>query len=138
MRLLPSLNMWLFSICALFLFATPASAQWTICNKTGYPVVLAIGHEKNDQWISEGWWHILGGHCTEVISGELRKRYYFYYAEHVEIGGEWNGNYPFCVSHNSFTIVGDKNCERRGYTKKNFRRTDTGQSKSRTTNLTDE
>jgi uncharacterized membrane protein len=137
MRLFLPLSLRLFSICALLLVVPPAAAEWTICNKTGYPVVLAVGYKKGNQWISEGWWHISGGHCDHVVGGDLRQRYYYYYAEHEEIGGQWGGNAWFCVSHNSFTIVGDENCNKRGYEQKGFRKVDTGDSKSWTTSLTD-
>ena len=137
MQPFPSVNLWLFGACAL-LFAPSATAEWTVCNKTGYPVVFAMGYQsKNDQWVSEGWWHIDGGHCADVIKQDLRKRYYYYYAEHEEIGGKWGGDYTFCVSHNSFTIVGAENCEKRSYEKRGFRKLDTRQSTFWTINLTD-
>jgi uncharacterized membrane protein len=127
----------LVNIATLLLSAIPAAAELEICNKTGYPVDVAIGYNERNRWVSKGWWNIAGGRCAVVVGGDLKDRYYYYYAEHRQVGGKWAGNYPFCVSRNTFTIVDDKNCESRGYEKQGFKRIDTGNSKSWRRNLTD-
>ena len=137
MRKLMLLSAYIVGFCATFLFVPRAAAEWTVCNKTGYPVVVAMGYKEDDRWISKGWWHIAGGYCSEIISGDLENRYYYYYAEQVGFTGKWGGDASFCVSQNSFTIVGDQNCESRGYERKGFRTVDTGDSKSWTTSLVD-
>ncbi|NQW10399.1 MAG: DUF1036 domain-containing protein [Alphaproteobacteria bacterium] len=120
-----------------------ASADWNICNKTGYPVQVAIGYAKGKVWWSEGWWEIdPGGECLAVVSGDLANKYYYYYAAHLEVGGEWSGDYNFCVSDNAFTIKnrssGDSlNCEGRSYDTEGFIEVDTKESRSWTTNLVD-
>jgi uncharacterized membrane protein len=122
---------------AFLVLATPASAELRFCNKTGYPIAVAIGSQEGDVSVSEGWWRIQGGTCAVVISGDLTKRYIYFHAKHEEIGGEWSGDYYFCVSENSFTIEGDKNCESRGYTRVGFIEIDTGDERSWTHNLND-
>jgi uncharacterized membrane protein len=122
----------------LLLLVMPASGELRVCNSTGYPLTVAVGYNKDSNWKSEGWWRIEGGSCQVVISGDLDKRYYYYYAEHKwERGGEWSGKDFFCISRNKFIINGDTRCEERGYERKGFRQIDTGDSTSWRVNLTD-
>ena len=125
------------AIMSLLIHASPARAELELCNKTGYPVELAIGYSSNNRWVSEGWWTIAGGGCQVVVRGDLKERYYYYYAEHRQVGGTWGGSYPFCVSRNRFTIVGDKNCQSRGYEQRGFKQIDTRDARSARRNLTD-
>jgi len=109
--------------------AAPALAELRICNKTSKAVYTAVGYNENGEWISEGWWQLEPGECATPISGKLRKRYYYYYAESTD--GEWywssEGNqYLFCASDNAFKIVGDKDCKGRGYDVYGFREYDVG------------
>jgi uncharacterized membrane protein len=108
--------------------ALPATADLTICNKTGYLTSVAIGYQEGENWVSEGWWNIEGGDCAIVLEGDLQLRYYYAYAEHDEIGGGWSGDYTFCTSDNKFTILGDTNCEARGYRTTGFFQIDTGET----------
>lgn len=129
-----------FAICANFLFVSHASAKLTVCNKTGYPVVLAVAQKNGDDWVSQGWWHISGGHCAEVVSEDLNTHYLlFYYAEQQGHTYRWDGDSEFCVSQNSFTIVGAdaKDCEKRGYVRKGFRFVNIGKSTSYELSLID-
>jgi uncharacterized membrane protein len=139
MRISLLLNLWMFSICAMFLSVPPAAAQLTICNKTGYPADVAVGYQSGDDWQSKGWYQIDGGHCTEVISGDLTQRYYYFYAFRTQGPGMiWHGDYWLCVSQDSFTIVGaTERCTERGYQKKGFIQIDTGDYKSFTQGLSD-
>lgn len=118
--------------------ALPAAADLEICNKTGYLTSVAIGYAgEDDTWVSEGWWNIEGGDCATVISGDLALRYYYLYAEHDEIGGSWSDEYYFCTSDNKFTILGDTNCEQRGYQTTGFLEIDTEDYFDFTFSLTD-
>ncbi len=103
----------------------PAAADLEICNNTGYLASVAIGYSSGDTWVSEGWWNIEGGDCATVVDGDLPLRYYYLYAEHDEVGGGWSDEYYFCTSDNKFTIVGDTNCESRGYNTTGFVEIDT-------------
>src|SRR5579871_2109640 len=80
MRISLLLNIWMVSICTMFLSVAPAAAQLTICNKTGYPIDVALAYQPDGDWLSKGWYKIDGGHCAEVTSGDLTQRYYYYYA----------------------------------------------------------
>lgn len=123
----------------LLVSESEARAEWRVCNNTGYPVQVAIGYQEGNQYVSEGWWKIgSGGQCKTVKDGALQNRYYYFYADHLEVGGSWDGDYNFCVTSNAFTIVGDENCSNRGYRTKGFELVDTGPTAtSWTTTLTD-
>lgn len=123
------------ALCTLL--CASAQAELRVCNKTGYQASVAVGYQDGKKWVSEGWWNIDGGKCAVVVQGKLRYRNYYLYATH-EIGGGWGGDYYFCTSAKSFTIVGDKNCDDRGYDRNGFYKVDTGDSTSHTANLTDE
>ncbi|MGK7890842.1 MAG: DUF1036 domain-containing protein [Leptolyngbyaceae cyanobacterium] len=127
------------TLIPLTFWESKALADWRICNNTGYDVTIAIGYSDDGEWVSKGWWEIgSGGRCMTLIHGDLQNRYYYYYAEHNDIGGSWSGDYYFCVSSNAFLIVGDENCQSRGYRAQGFAQVDTGPTaRSWTTNLVD-
>jgi uncharacterized membrane protein len=122
----------------LVLLPVEARANLNFCNNTGHNLQIAIGYEDTDsnQWVSEGWFSLGGGQCGIAIAGNLTKRYYYYTAED-DHGDLWTGDYSFCVSENSFTIIGDSNCEERGYTRRGFRVMDTSQYTDWTQSLND-
>ena len=118
-------------------FASPAFAEYKVCNKTSRTTSVAVGYYddrtndgvSNGVWTSEGWWNIQPGSCATPIEGPLKVRYVYI----------WPGDSPFCAKDASFTIRGNENCERRGFYTKNFTEVDTGaDAKSYTTNLTDD
>lgn len=118
-------------ICA----AGPASAGLEFCNETQNEVIVAIGYSDDGAWTSEGWWRIAPGGCKTAVGGDLAKRYYYYRAK--SDSHSWGGqNFFFCTASEAFTIVGDKECEARGYERVEFNELDTGQSKAFTMSLT--
>lgn len=129
----------------LLVAASPAFAEYMVCNKTKQTTSVAVGYYEdktpdgieNGVWVSEGWWNVEPGKCATPISGPLKVRYVYVYAEHPD-GSSWPGESPFCAKDATFTIRGNTNCEKRGFYSKNFTEVDTGQeAKSYTTNLTD-
>jgi len=127
------------------LAATPAFAEYKVCNKTKLTTSVAVGYYddktangvEDGVWTSEGWWNIEAGKCADLIKGPLKVRYVYVYAEHPD-GSGWSGDSNFCVKQAEFTIRGNENCERRGFETKGFSEVDTGaDGKSYTTNLTD-
>jgi uncharacterized membrane protein len=105
-----------------------AHAGLEVCNQTNVNRWLAVGYhdEANDSWTSEGWWELEPGSCATPIEGDLTKQFYYYRAEdpNEEFEGE---DYVFCTVDDAFTIVGDQDCEARGYETGNFREVDTGE-----------
>ncbi|MDJ0824787.1 MAG: DUF1036 domain-containing protein [Rhodobacter sp.] len=105
--------------------AAPALAGLEICNETDLQQSVAIGYKGDRDWTSEGWWNIDPGDCALVVDGDLKQRYYYYRAE--SDGREFQGQrYVFCTQTEVFTIVGDTDCEDRGFAAQEFREIDTG------------
>jgi len=102
-----------------------AMAGLEICNQTSEQHSVAIGYQKDGQWMSEGWWNIPSGACQEPVKGDLASRYYYM---HATAGGQKvaGQGYTFCTKTDVFTIVGDENCEGRGYVASDFLQIDTG------------
>jgi uncharacterized membrane protein len=98
-----------------------------VCNQTSDPHSVAIGYQSNGEWVSEGWWNIDPGACSEPISGDLKSRYYYLFATAKDRTFHGEG-YSFCTQLSAFTIVGDKNCEGRGFDRSNFAQIDTGET----------
>lgn len=109
------------------LFTASAHAGLTICNQTEEKRSIAIGYKGGDGWMSEGWWIAEPDQCVEVVSGELKQRYYYYRA--ITPKGSFKGaGYKFCTQKKSFTIHGDQDCEQRGHRREEFAKVDTGKT----------
>jgi len=121
---------------ALFASATPAAADFTICNYTGSRVGVALGYKDADGWVTEGWWNLSDRTCEAVLRGGLVARYYYLYAVDYDRGGEWTGQAFMCSRDKEFTIRGIDNCLARGYDRTGFYEVDTGEQRSWTMQLT--
>jgi uncharacterized membrane protein len=108
------------------LSATPASADFRVCNATQELVGVAIGYRARSGWITEGWWAIEGSTCKTLIEGPLESRYYYIYAEDGVRGGRWDGPISMCIAELQFKITGVNDCYARGFQKAGFREYDTG------------
>lgn len=96
-----------------------AQAGLRICNDTDGGFRLAIGYEGEGGWTSEGWWTVEAGTCAMTLGDALVKSFYYWRAEPVQ-GAFAEGKYGFCTGLSPFTIVGDTECETRGYQAQNF------------------
>ncbi|NWH09076.1 MAG: DUF1036 domain-containing protein [Alphaproteobacteria bacterium] len=117
--------------------ASPAAAQFRLCNETKQPVRAAIGHNDGAGWRSQGWYLIPAGGCRTLLKDPLVARYYYLFAVHQNIGGGWNGDRYFCVAQSDFTIDGRTQCEERGYKAAGFYEVDTGEDSTWTSYLDD-
>ena len=109
--------MWSFgkpAVCvmALALYwasTSPGLANFRVCNKTGKSVDVAFAYESSREgWISQGWWVIEAGRCTNVWVGNLTNRYYYVYARDDK-DNEWVGDDnqdggAFCMTDAKFSI----------------------------------
>lgn len=118
--------------------ATPALADFRVCNATQTLVGVAIGYRAKTGWVTEGWWHVEGSTCKTLIEGSLSSRYYYLYAEDAERGGRWDGPVSMCVAEKEFKIAGVNDCFARGFQKAGFQEYDTGEQASWMVQLTDE
>lgn len=118
--------------------ATPALADFRVCNATQNLVGVAIGYRARTGWVTEGWWHIDGSTCKTLIEGALSSRYYYLYAEDAERGGRWDGPVNMCVAEREFKIAGAGDCFARGFQRAGFQEYDTREQSSWMVQLTDE
>lgn len=117
--------------------ATPARAEFKLCNETDYPIAAAIGRNDGVNWRSEGWWIVPPQGCRKLIKGALKARYYYLHAIHLEVGGVWDGDRYFCVSNQPFAAEGMSMCAERGMRRVGFFEIDTGDDESFTQFLSD-
>jgi len=125
---------WLITIGA----ASPARADFRVCNATQNLVGVGIGYRAKAGWITEGWWHIEGSSCKTLIEGPLSSRFYYLYAEDAERGGRWDGPINMCVAKKEFKIAGVTDCVARGFQRAGFQEYDTGEQASWMVQLTDQ
>lgn len=116
------------SLAALALYAAPAQADLTLCNKGKTPLAAAIGYSTGHQWISEGWWRIAPQACAPLLQGKLTARFYYLRAVDYDTGKEWGGSATLCTARTAFTIKGRGSCEEKGYRAAGFHEVDTGRA----------
>ena len=131
-RLVPAL-----AVGLLCLWASPASADFRLCNNTSSRVGIALGYKDADGWTTEGWWNISSRSCETLLRGTLVARYYYIYAIDYDRGGEWSGQAFMCSRDKEFTIRGTEDCLARGYDRTGYFEVDTGEQRAWTVQLTD-
>jgi len=119
------------------LTATPAAADFRICNVTKSRVGIALGYKDNDGWATEGWWNLTAGNCETLLRGTLAARFYYIYAVDYDRGGEWSGQAFMCTRDKEFTIRGTGDCLARGFDRTGFFEVDTGEQQTWTVQLTE-
>lgn len=115
-----------------------ANADLKVCNDTENTSGVAVGYLENNQWISQGWWHIPAGECSAIVEGNLKHRYYYIFAEDEQTNEIWQGNVSMCTSNVEFKIIGRENCFVKGYEKAAFFEVDTKQNNSWQVRLTEQ
>ena len=117
--------------------ASPAAADFRLCNNTGSRVGIALGYKENEGWTTEGWWNLSARTCETLLRGPLVARYYYIYAIDYDRGGEWSGQAYMCTRDKEFTIKGTQDCLARGFDRTGFFEVDTGEQRAWTVQLTD-
>ncbi len=125
------------SAFALVASATPAAADFRLCNNTSSRVGIAIGYKDKDGWTTEGWWNLASRSCETLLRGTLVARFYYIYAVDYDRGGEWSGQAFMCTRDKEFTVRGTEDCLARGFDRTGFFEVDTGEQQSWTVQLTD-
>jgi uncharacterized membrane protein len=130
-----------FAIAGLFaglaLAASPARADFRLCNNAANRVSVAVSYTDGQNWVTEGWWNLKHGACETLLRGPLAAEFYYVYAMD-ERGGEWRGKAYMCTRDREFRIEGRENCLVRGYDRTGFFEIDTGKAaKNWTVQLTD-
>jgi uncharacterized membrane protein len=124
-------------VAAALCAATPAAADFRLCNNTGSRVGIAVGYKDSEGWTTEGWWNLSARSCDTLLRGALVARFYYIYAVDYDRGGEWSGKAFMCTRDKEFTIRGIEDCLARGYEKTGFFEVDTGEQRSWTVQLTE-
>jgi len=127
---------WCLMVAGMVLVLLPgtAAAQLHMCNETPELRSFAIGYKDGADWTSEGWWSVAPGECKTVRGQALRHAYFYYRAT---ADGAFKGQgYKFCTSPDPFTIVGDSDCESRGYARDDFSQIEIGTASEFTFTLT--
>ena len=119
------------------MWATPAAADFRLCNNTSSRVGIALGYKDADGWTTEGWWNVSSRACETLLRGTLVARYYYIYAIDYDRGGEWSGQAFMCSRDKEFTIKGTENCLARGFGRTGFFEVDTGEQRAWTVQLTE-
>jgi len=122
---------------ALASSATPAAADFRICNLTKSRVGIALGYKDGEGWATEGWWNLTAGNCETLLRGTLAARFYYVYAVDYDRGGEWSGQAFMCTRDKEFTIRGTGDCLARGFERTGFFEVDTGEQQTWTVQLTE-
>jgi len=121
----------------LCLWASPAAADFRLCNNTSSRVGIALGYKDAEGWTTEGWWNISSRSCETLLRGTLVARFYYIYAIDYDRGGEWSGQAFMCTREKEFTIRGTQDCLARGFDRTGFFEVDTGEQRSWTVQLTE-
>lgn len=107
------------------LWASPARAEFTVCNQTLDVVNLAVGQEVDQAFQTDGWWTIGANQCVDVIREELSNRYIYLYATDVFGNVMLDGSTEMCIDKRRFTIRGIDRCWQRGHILARFVEVDT-------------
>lgn len=111
---------------ALAVTAKPANATYTFCNRTSFVLASAIAFEDGASTESRGWYVLQPGQCQTVLQEALRHSAYYAFAQTLPVhaGGvrSFAGNKLLCTTPGlaPFKIVGQDDCERRGYVARRF------------------
>jgi uncharacterized membrane protein len=125
------------TLLTLTALATPAAADFRLCNNTGSRVGVAVGYKDSEGWTTEGWWNLPSRTCETVLKGNLVARFYYVYAIDYDHGGEWIGQAFMCTRDKEFTIRGIGDCLARGFDRTGFFEVDTGEQRAWTVQLTE-
>jgi uncharacterized membrane protein len=109
----------------------PASADFTVCNKTPSEVGVAVGYIAPEGfYVTSGYYRLAAHHCSDgplVLSSWTSDPHnYFYWAKEYGSDYSWTGDIALCTDPKSFTIMGAQSseawCRDQGYNYKYFGR----------------
>ncbi|MEP3348234.1 MAG: DUF1036 domain-containing protein [Litoreibacter sp.] len=112
-------------IAGIALGTGEARAEFAVCNQSFDVVNVAIGHDVDGDFQTEGWWTIGTNQCANVIREELESRYIYVYAQDVFGKPMLNGTTKMCIEGKRFTIRGISSCWSRGHIQARFIEVDT-------------
>jgi len=128
-----------------FASATPCLAELQFCNRTDGKIDAAFGYlDRQDGWVSKGWYILEAGECKTMRPGMLSERLYYGFAKDAR-GRTWEARTDqsggwFCFSSHAFTLKvrdymdarGTLNCEKDNMKEQQFLVIDAGARNSYT------
>jgi uncharacterized membrane protein len=115
------------AVCGL---AAPAHASFSVCNRSGEFLNVALSFESLLGLRTEGWWSIGPNQCADVIEGPVPVRYVYLHAQDAFGRGVLEGSVPICVSPTQFRTIGDVDCSADGMVEVAFSEIDIGDAVS--------
>ena len=109
------------------------------CNKAGAEVWSAIAiPEKDDEYVSRGWWRLDPGQCVKVIKGSLTHDHYYVYGVKGDGGADVpeeilaGGDRAFCINDVLFNVSNTVACTDQDLAQGLFKRVEIGASEAAT------
>ncbi|MDU9006319.1 DUF1036 domain-containing protein [Sedimentitalea todarodis] len=93
---------------------TAAFAGLEVCNDTGVLQAVAIGYQRGDDSVSEGWWTIEPDTCQTPLARDLAGGPIYLHAKSPDPLPARTGA-EFCTSDSRFTIVNSNDCIAMGH-----------------------
>lgn len=110
--------------------ASMAHASFSVCNRSGEFLNVALSFESLLGLRTEGWWAIGPNQCADVIEGPVPVRYVYLHAQDAFGRGVLEGSVPICVSPTQFRTIGDVDCSADGMVEVAFAEIDIGDAAS--------
>jgi uncharacterized membrane protein len=100
-----------------------APVGYTLCNDSDKPFYAALGLQKNNAFVSRGWWTVAAGACSHLITDSVAGRKVWLRVERDKGAPLVAGPMTFCVTGIEFEIQGRDKCAKRGLTEAGFTET---------------
>lgn len=122
--------------------AGAARAEYRLCNQTGYILDVALAIETEGATATQGWFRVLPGACSAVLSGAAAGERFFVHTSTPSFYGERpeaaDISRMFCVLPGEFLLAGAETCRNNGGALVGFSEvTAEGDGEDATTVLTD-
>lgn len=121
------------TVISFALASQPAFAELNFCNKTPNTIWVAVNFEKNNKFVTRGWYKMESRKCITPISSSLSNRKYYYYAHDTE-GIEWAGDFGGCTTNERMADISDTSCVAK--LERKFKEINVGSRTKFTNNLT--
>lgn len=112
----------------LVLQASPARADFIVCNDSFDMLNLALARDPGSGFVSEGWWSVAPGRCAALLRGAIDSRYIYLHAIDVFNQPALDGDVTFCIGEEGFRIPDPQDCWLRGHIAAGFIEIDTGRA----------
>ena len=111
---------------AAIALASPASADFTVCNDSFDVLNIALAYGQGAEFVSQGWWSVAPNRCVALLRGDIPVRYLYLFATDVFNRAVLDGEALFCTDTGRFRIIGVADCRARGHLVSAFSEVDIG------------